>query len=372
MFASAMTREVFRFVRRSKGHPAAWVAVLVAFAGLTAAGVRAAGPANPGEVEMPREVHASIQLAQQWLAARQRADGSFSGEYGDGTAMVGSAVLAWMVSGNLPGEGPYGRSVACGVDYLLDCAQPTGLLFRGREDRHVMYHHGLATLCLAEAWGQTQEKRIYDKLKKAVDLIVRCQNPQGGWRYQPRIDPHGDLSVTVIELLALRAARDAGIAVPKEVVERAVRYVESCKSPGEDSDQFVGFGYQPGQGRKWSTTAAGLMSLMLCGQYKIEKFRPALDYLFAVRQRREDQQWFIYGNYYAAQAMYQAAGKSEALRNLWPRWYQSICQDLLARQVKSGPDRGRFEVDREYGVWGTAMTVLILGLPFRYLPIYQR
>jgi hypothetical protein len=321
---------------------------------------------------MPRAVHAAVQLAQQWLASRQRADGSFSGEYGDTSGIIASGVLAWMVSGNLPGVGPYGKQVAAGVDYLLGCAQPTGLLFRGRDDRHVMYHHGLATLCLAEAWGQTLDPRISERLKRAVELIGRTQNEAGGWRYQPRMDPHGDLSVTVIELLAVRAARDAGIAVPRETIQRAVQYVESCRDRGGPPDAVTGFGYQPGNARKWSTTAAGLMSLMLCGQYKVERFKPALDYLASVRRRGDDREWFIYGNYYAAQAMYQASGRGDAFNDYWRNWYPSMAAELLKRQVKSGPDRGRIETDREYGAWGTAMSVLILGLPYRYLPIYQR
>jgi hypothetical protein len=330
------------------------------------------GLANPGEVEMPREVLASIQLAQRWLASRQRADGSFSDRYGEGAGIVASGVLAWMVSGSTPGAGPYGGPVALGVDYVLSCAQPSGLLYSGRNEQHAMYQHGLATLCLAEAYGQTLDRRIYEKLKAAVELCVRCQNELGGWRYQPRIDPTGDLSVTVMILLGLRAARDAGIALPKETIQRAVHYLELCRDREGGPDAIAGFCYQPGRGRKWSTTAAGLMSLMLCGQYRAERYKGALDYLLSVRLRNEDREWFIYGNYYAAQALYQAGARGEAYRDCWPKWYRSMSQELLKRQVKSGADRGRFEVDREYGIWGTAMSVLILGLPYRYLPIYQR
>jgi hypothetical protein len=327
---------------------------------------------NSGEVEMSREVLASIQLAQQYLAARQRADGSFSGPCGDETGIVAAAVLAWTATGSLPGEGPFGPQVARGVDFILSSAQPSGLLFRGQHDRHVMYHQGLATLALAEVWGQTQDKRITDRLRAAVALIVRCQNEAGGWRYQPRMERDADLSVTVLELLALRAARDAGIAVPKETVERAVRYVESCGTLDAPSDAFSGFAYQPGQARRWSSTAAGVMSLILCGQYKVERFKPALDFLVTTREQGTDSQWFTYGNYYATQAMYQAAGQGEVYRDYWLKWYPSIAKALLARQARAGSDRGRFDGDQEYGVWGTSMSVLILALPYRYLPVYQR
>jgi hypothetical protein len=329
---------------------------------------------NEGEVEVSREGLLAIQLAQQYLATQQRSDGSFLGAMSDHTGIIASGVLAWMATGSLPGEGPYGRHVARGLEFLLSSQQPSGLLFRGENERHVMYEHGLATLCLAEAWGQTQDKRIAEKLKKAVELIVRCQNERGGWRYQPRV-ADDDLSVSVMQLIALRAAKDAGIAVPKETIDRALQYVENCRTRRHGEQDQVGFAYQPGQEKKWSTTAAGLMSLMLAGQYKVHKLKDGLEYLMREREGRRDTQWFVYGHYYAAQAMYQAGGQGEPYRKLWQRWYPDISKQLISRQIKTGYQRGRIEPegrDSHYGVWSTSMSVLILAIPYRYLPIYQR
>lgn len=332
-----------------------------------------AGALNVGEVELTFQGETSVQMALQYLAQRQRADGSFSGHMGQTTGIISSAVLAWMCAGNLPGEGPYGKQVAKSIDYLLGSAQPSGLIFRGKDDQHVMYHHGMAAIALAEAWGQTRDKRIHDKLKNAIELIVRTQNDKGGWRYKPRVSDD-DLSVTVMLLLALRAAKDAGIAVPRETIERAIQYVESCRSE-KDSQGLSGFSYQPRGGKKWSTTAAGLMSLMLCGNYKATALKDGLDYLVKAREHKEDRdQWFIYGHYYGAQAMYQAGAQSDKFRQYWTKWYPDISQQLVKSQVSSGAERGAYKVEKggEYGVWNSAMCVLILGIPYRYLPIYQR
>jgi len=325
---------------------------------------------NVGEVELTREGKASIQMALQYLAVRQRADGSFSGNMGQATGIVAAGLLAWMAAGNLPGEGQYGKQVAKGIDFLLNSSQPSGLLFKGREDSHVMYHHGLATMCLAEAWGQTRDKRIHDKLKNAIELIVRTQNEKGGWRYQPRV-MDDDMSVTVMQLLALRAAKDAGIAVPKETIDRAVSYVESCRSE-KDNEGLSGFSYQPHGGKKWSTTAAGVMSLMLCGNYKAKDVKDGLDYLVKAREKKEDKEWFVYGHYYGAQAMYQAGSQGEKFRQYWQKWYPDISQAIIKQQKTSGPERGGYKLDEGYGCWSTGMCVLILGIPYRYLPIYQR
>ena len=233
-----------------------------------------------------------------------------------------------------------------------------------------MYHHGLAAICLAEAWGQTRDKRIHEKLKRAIDLIIRTQNEKGGWRYMPKVGDD-DLSATVMILLALRAARDAGIAVPKETIERAILYVEKCRTP-KDNEGLAGFSYQPNGSKKWSTTAAGIMSLMLCGNYKPAAVKDGIEYMMKVRERKQDSEWFVYGHYYGAQAMYQAGGQSEKFRDLWLKWYPDLSKSIMKMQKTSGPDRGRFETKQDYGAWSTGMCVLILGIPYRYLPIYQR
>jgi prenyltransferase beta subunit len=326
----------------------------------------AASIINAGEVELTREGKASIQLALQFLAARQRADGSFSGDMGQTSAIVASAVLAWMAAGNLPGEGPYGRNVAKGVDFLLNSAQPSGLLFKGQSGQ-VMYHHGLAAIALAEAWGQTRDKRVYEKLKNAVELIVRTQNDKGGWRYQPKAQDD-DLSVTVMQLLALRAAKDAGIAVPKETIDRAISYVERCRS---GDGPKTGFSYQPGQDRKWSTTAAGVMSLLLCGTHKASALQAPLAYLMQTRESSSDRDgWFVYGNYYASHAMYRA-GQDEKFRDYWVKWYPNISKAIFKLQRTNGTERGMFDGDQP-ALWRTGMCALILSIPYRYLPIYQR
>jgi len=354
-----------------------WVGIpwLLATLCLSSASWAGASGSNAGEVELTREGKASIQMALQYLASHQRADGSLSGAMGNTTGIVAAACMAWMVNGNLPGEGPYGKNVAKGLDYILSCAQSSGFLYKGR-DGGSMYHHGLATICLAEAWGHTRDKRLYDKLKRAIELIVHCQNDKGGWRYQPKITDD-DLSVVVMQLLALRAAKDAGMAVPKEVIDNAIGYVGKCHSP-KDNDNMSGFSYQPGGPKTWSTTAAGVMSLMLCGNYKANELKDSLNYILRCREKKEDKTFFIYGHYYAAQAMYQAGGQGEKYLQYWQKWYPDISRFIVSKQLASGGERGRylfgggFTYTDDFGAWSTAMCVLVLGIPYRYLPIYQR
>jgi len=114
-----------------------------------------------------------------------------------------------------------------------------------------MYEHALATLLLAEALGEYERPGLQDALRRAVDLIVRAQNEEGGWRYEP-VPRDADITVTVTQLVALRAAGQAGIAVPKRTIDAAVRYVKRCAAPGG------GFLYQIGVGEPaYARSAAG-------------------------------------------------------------------------------------------------------------------
>ncbi len=78
-----------------------------------------------------------------------------------------------------------------------------------------MYHHGIATLMLAEVAGMTEgqlAKDIRDKLEKAVTVILIAQRTgkgrdRGGWRYSVKDNKSGtdsDISVTGWQIMALR------------------------------------------------------------------------------------------------------------------------------------------------------------------------
>jgi hypothetical protein len=336
-----------------------------------------------GEIHLTREQIEAIRLGQEFLARIQQPDGSIKGAKGDSSAIVGLSVLAWMVNGNFPGEGPFGKNVSLGVSYLVKLGQPSGLIYKGNVGgKEAMYHHGIAAIALAEAWGHSQDGKVQEVLKRAIDLIVRCQSKEGGWRYNP--DPQGgaDLSVTVMQLLALRAAREAGIAVPKKTIENAVRYVESCRQP-KGADGFGGFGYQkPGRGP--GTTAMGVMSLMLCGNYDPSRLKEPVVFLDSLRLKKDKdgkdmdplaamEGYPYYRHYYAAQAMYQVGSQGPEFKKYWLEWYPWIAKKLLTEQDKAGSGRGTFRINPgEQGETPTSFCLLILGVPYRYLPIYQR
>ena len=300
--------------------------------------------------EIPEHVRVSIRMAQKSLKDQQLADGSWSG----GTGNSSLATLALMVDGSVPGAGPYGREVAMAVRYLLSMQQPSGLIYKEKKARAVMYCHALATLVLAEAWGMSSEPQIRHGLKKAANLIVRTQNMEGGWRYNPRPD-EADLSVTILQLVALRASLNAGISVPEKSIKDAVGYVKSC---------FVadtgGFAYQPTNPEVNIVRAgAGMLCLQMSGLYESMEVKRALDYIKNNSRESEGARWYFYGQYYLMQAMYQTRDSKA-----WNAWYRDACKGIIGRQDKKTGALGQIS--------DTSLAILAMGLPYRYLPIYQR
>lgn len=313
-----------------------------------------AAAVDQSRVSIPPDARRAIDAGLDHLARTQNEDGSWDTTgRGRATACASLAALAFMSDGHLPGRGAYGETVARALDYVLASSQPSGLLEYGTP-HHAMYSHGFSMLFLAEAWGAAGRSDIRDKLKKAVALTVRTQSRQGGWRYQPRV-ADADISVTVTQVVGLRAAANAGLAVPRETIDAAVEYLKSC------ANRDGGFSYQAGSGKSgFARTGAGLVSMLLAGERDLPQVPKAVEFL---KKRREiDDNYYFYGNYYAAQAMHLAGGRE------WREWYDYISDDLVRRQRSDGT----WHRSGEEKIQCTSMALLVLTIPNGYLPIYQR
>ena len=309
-------------------------------------------------VEITPQLRVAIERGLAFLAREQAEDGSYTAErYGRHVGITSLVCMAFMADGHLPDRGVYGSHVAKGLGFVLRNAHETGLI--AADTSHgPMYGHGFATLFLGEVYGMTGDRRAREALIKAVHLIVTTQNPEGGWRYHPR-PFDADISVTICQIMALRSARNAGISVPKETVDRAIAYVRQCQSLADGGFRYM---LQSG-GSAFPRSAAGVASLYYAGIYEDEALTKGLEYLLTQERNLSDTGFghYYYGHYYAVQAMYLAGG------NYWQQWFPKIRQKLLERQSQDGDwasDHG--------SAYATAMSLLILQIPNRLLPIFQR
>src|SRR3954454_14963675 len=254
--------------------------------------------------ELNERQKASVEKGLAWLAARQAQDATFVQHgYSNHAGITALAGLAFMQAGNLPGRGKYGREVQNCLDFVLNSCTESGLIASDMT-QGPMYGHGFATLFLAEVYGMTGDEGVKEKLQKAVKLIQKTQNREGGWRYQP-VPYDADISVTICQVMALRAARDAGIKVEKEVIDKSIQYVLNCQNPDG------GFSYMArgggGGNSGFPRSAAGVAALYYAGVFEGKNLERGLAYLRQFtpgpnRNSNNDGHYF-YGHYYAVQAM---------------------------------------------------------------------
>ena len=325
------------------------------------------------------KVDEAMSRATQYLMSVQDpATGGIHNKMRHETAMTSLAILAMAACGHQPADPtPQGEAMRKALAFVLRSEAQEKDGYFGQADGSRMYGHGITTLMLSEMLGMgadaVQDEAIRNKCRLAVDLILRSQkvskndSNRGGWRYSPD-SGDSDMSVTVWQTMALRAAKNAGLDVPKEAIDDAVGYIRRLYQPDTETrggTKMGGFGYQT-KGREISTTAEGLLAMQVCGQYDTEEVKGASDRLLkdGVRQ---GERWFFYTTYYYAQGMYQRGGKhaDEAKR--------LVADLLLPLQSREGWWEGINGEERQGGkVYATAMAVLSLSVKNHFLPIYQR
>ena len=254
------------------------------------------------EIKVVERVTAAVDRSLAYLAAKQKADGSWH----NNNAVNALSLLAFMGRGHVPGHGPYRDILERGKKFLLSSTHKDN----GFISFSSMYEHGLATLALAEMYGMDPDPELEKTLRKAVDLIIKSQSPSGGWRYQPHPGDQ-DLSVTVMQIVALRAANNAEIPVPA-----------GCDRQGDRLRPLVlplavaATATPPVRVPDRRPRPPGILSLQLLGKFDDKGVARALQALRKYPVKWDGSiQYFFYFHYYAIQASYQAGGAN------WNDWH---------------------------------------------------
>ena len=358
-------------------------AVAVSQACLPAARAEAPSPILP-EMVTRKSVKAADR-GLNYLVKTQRTNGGWLNSGGYGTypaAMTALAGLALMAGGSTPESGPYARNVTRAMSYLLRIAKShkDGLIAGPGGEGRSMYGHGFSMLFLAQCYG-TEINREYEKdlrevLTKAVMLTAKSQsdlgkqhNHAGGWIYTPT--SNGDEgSVTVTQLQALRACRNAGIKVPKTTIDRAVAYLKYCQM----ADGGICYSARSRGSSRPAISAAAIACFYAAGVYdrqtggkgaEADMVEKLVKYVSAHVGANAGRAWgghYFYTHFYMAQAWYQRGGKE------WKAYYPQMRDRLMQLQSPDGSWNG----DNVGTTYGTALATIILQLPYGYLPIYQK
>ena len=323
----------------------------------------------------------AVGYALEWLAARQRANGTWDfidvgpcrnpGTVNNPIGGTAYALLPFLAAGQTHKEGQYRKSVLAGLEFLtsIGVTAPAGYDLRGvinkadddEDPNYAYYVHGAATLALCEAYGMTKDRKLKPYAEGAVKFLVNSQDPRGGgWRYNPQ--QPGSTSATTIQVMALKAAEKAGIKVPDVTWKGVTYYLDSVALDGEGR-----YGYEiEKKSYGISVTSMAMLSRMYLGKTREDKDLRAGVALIDRRGPYDN----LYYNYFATQVMKNWGGVE------WDRWNGRLRDDLIGWQGVEGDDKGSWAPrDRDdYSKAGgrlltTCLATLTLEVYYRYRPL---
>jgi len=361
-----------------------------------------AQPKKAGGVD-DKAVEAAVEKGLDYLKRVQAQDGHWEAPGGAyPVAMSGVAGTAFLMEGSNLREGKYSDQIKKAVDWFLGptVQQPTGLFAnrRGAEFESYIHGHGFATVFLASAYGEAEDKDQQQKLeravKKAVEFTCKAQTyrkhrmPEGkeveigGWGYVSAQDGNNfdEGSTTVTQLQALRAARNATIAVPKASIDKAMAYLEACTTPR--GGVIYNYGQAVNGNERPPITAAALACACSAGQYKGELIKKWLTFCkqnIPIGKGRvaHDE----YQTYYFSQVMYVLGDdrygelfpkEDKSTWLTWTKYKEALFPYIMEQQNKT---TGEWSPTGGYGigpVFATACNLTTLQLEKGILPIYQR
>lgn len=342
-----------------------WTARAAVGAGLGSflgASQRARALAEPVDPKVQR----SVARGLDWMASTQSRLGHWTANNGQyPTAMTALAGTAMLAEGSTATQGKYAENIRRAIDYLVSRSRPNGLIGDPVRDNRYTYGHGFSLLFLSQVLGEEEDEdrraTLIDVCTRGVQFSGEAQTQAGGWGYVSGKDggERDEGSTTITQVQALRGCRNAGIPVPKEVIDRAIGYIQRCTLP----DGGVQYSSQGG-GARPAITAAAICCLFNAGEYDNDFVPKLLDYCRKNLANINNQGFghWHYAHYYYSQVMYREGGRE------WAEYRDKISTKIAGEQ---SPD-GSWTQGYVGPIYTTATNLTILQLDLGYLPIYQR
>ncbi len=326
----------------------------------------ASGAVSADSVEGKKKVDEAVSRGLEFLVREQRRQGYW--EVGSGNyriAMTAMSGIALASEGSTTTRGKYASNISHAVDYLLDAAQPNGLI-GFPDDYHYTYGHGFSMLFLSQVYGEEEDverrRNLKRVLENAVKFCAAAQTSKGGWGYVSAKDGNDfdEGSTCITQVQGLRACRNAGIVVPGEIIERARKYIYDCILPGGKGVQYSA----TGGGERPPITAAAVAVLFNAGDAEQSpQLKKMMEYCKdnVWPNGQQDFGHWHYMHYYYAQVMYRHPEE-------WKKYSSWVEGEILSKQTP----QGGWEDGSIGPVYVTAINTTILQLNKGYLPIYQR
>ncbi|MCL2005932.1 MAG: terpene cyclase/mutase family protein [Planctomycetaceae bacterium] len=312
------------------------------------------------------DLNRAVSRGLEWLANNQSRRGHWESNGMYPSAMTGMAGIALLAEGSTTTQGKYAPNIRAAVDFLLSKSRRNGLIGDENDDKYT-YGHGFGLLFLSQVFGEEEDE---DRREELIDVMTRAvlfcgwaQTPAGGWGYVSARDGNNfdEGSTTITQVQALRGCRNAGIPVPKEIIDRAIEYIRKCAI--QEGRGGIQYSLMSGGGGRPAISAAAIACLFDAGEYDDVLVPNLLRY---VNQHLGDinntsQGFWHYAHYYYSQVMYRQGGRD------WESYRNRLFRRLINEQNSDG------SWDGSYGrVYITANNLMILQMENAALPIYMR
>jgi squalene cyclase len=353
-----------------------------------AVGVLSGAPAVLPAEELRPQDQEMVDKGLEWLAKQQYRDGHWETPAGQfATAMTGIAGTTLLMEGSTLREGKYKDNIRRAVDWLMRMTQPSGLIGEinaPNQGLGYLYGHGFSVLFLSQIYGEEEDeerrRKLEDILTRAVQFMSACQTSRGGWGYVSAKDGRDfdEGSVTVTQVQALRAARNAGIPVPRKTIDMTHEYLRKCTTERGGMIYSLASGGGP---ERPTITVAAIASMFSTGEYdsplakrwlKFVKPKIPTDAVGSNQFGHSE-----YTHYYYAQVIYTLGEDGYAKlfptskpgdRLTWSGYKKTFFEFLRRKQNKDGSWTG-VPIGQ---VYTSCCYLTILQLDKGVLPIYQR
>jgi hypothetical protein len=349
-----------------------------------------AGSAPARSGEMDPQQRAAIDKGLKWLVRQQAPDGHFEANQGCyASAMTALAGMCFLMEGSTLRDGKYAANVRKCVDWLTERVQRNGCIGDPNANNQglgYLYGHGFSTMFLSQIYGEEEDNDRRKKLEKiltdAVIFIGNCQTSRGGWGYISAKEGNDfdEGSVTITQVQALRAARNAGIQVPIKIIDRTRDYLRKCTTQKGGMIYSLSNGGGP---ERPTITVAAIACMFSTGEYSdplAKQWLKYVDPLVPIDKMPGKNDQFghsEYTYYYYAQVLYSLGddgyeklfpGTKPDRALTWSRFHKGFISKLIANQNADGSWTGT-----PIGpVYTTCCYLTVLQLENNTLPIYQR
>lgn len=355
-----------------------------------------------------------VEEGLQWLGRRQLQDGSWNFNHtllrpnrprpnsarceNVGTvdscpnAATALALMAYLGDGKSLKDRDYRKEIMGGMTYLLRKVRPVSeqILRTPQELQQALAReaslvegeyadfrsHAWGTLTVCEFFALTKEPPYRVAAQALVTHVEHQQNEDGGWPHRerelnvnnmlvPKKESHHSSSIaTVWNLMALRAAKEAGLEVSRRALDNAIKYLTRKL---DDMERL----YKDHPQKQILVTDVQEYTYILLG-LELLKEQPERSLVKMILEKTVEKP--IPGDMrYSLMTTFLAR---DVQGEIWKNWNQLMKKEYLQTQMIEKEERGswfysvgdasRFEGGRFYC---TTMTLLILESYYRYSPL---